>query len=147
MASARRRPRKVLAVVTAAVRSWTARGRARLLLMEPCRSRQRYTVSLRTSTLPARKWAGTMTGMSSKSTPSGKARACLSQKSLRNTLLQAIRSPSRSQSRRTWVVSRVVDMARRNIGDCSVVPSVFSRWTLPVTKSEPLRSRVSSISA
>lgn len=88
-----------------------------------------------------------MTGMSSKSTPSGKARACLSQKSLRNTLLQAIRSPSRSQSRRTWVVSRVVDMARRNIGDCSVVPSVFSRWTLPVTKSEPLRSRVSSISA
>lgn len=83
--------------------------------------------------------------MSSYRTPVGKAKECSSQKVLRNTLLHAMRSPSRSPSRVTWVARRDLSMVLRNIGDCSSAPSARSLSTLPVTKSEPDASSSPSI--
>ncbi|CAM5583088.1 hypothetical protein SBADM41S_01818 [Streptomyces badius] len=85
--------------------------------------------------------------MSSYSTPVGKAKACSSQKVRRKTLLQAMRSPSRIQSRVTWVAGRAFSIGLRNIGDCSRSPLARRRRTLPVAKSEPERSSSASIRA
>ncbi len=85
--------------------------------------------------------------MSSYSTPVGKVKACRSQKALRKTLLQAMRSPSRTQSRVTWVARRAFSIGLRNIGDCSSAPPARSRRTLPVAKSEPEASSSPSMRA
>lgn len=85
--------------------------------------------------------------MSSYRTPLGKAKACRSQKALRKTLLHAMRSPSRIQSRVTWVARRGVSIGLRNIGDCSSAPFARSLRTLPVAKSDPDASSSASILA
>jgi hypothetical protein len=53
------------------------------------------------------KWAGSTTGMSSCTRPSGKRRLCASQKDRRHSLFHAVRSPSRGRKRVTWVFNRV----------------------------------------
>lgn len=85
--------------------------------------------------------------MSSYRTPVGKAKACWSQKDLRKTLLHAMRSPSRIQSRVTWVARRALSIGLRNIGDCSSSPFARSLRTLPVAKSEPEASSSPTILA
>jgi hypothetical protein len=92
-----------------------------------------------TSTDLARKCAGIVTGVSSYVRPSGKRKPCLSQNERRHTLFHAGRSASSGRYLVTCVFSRVSANAYLRNGDWKVAYAV-SRWTLPVAKSEPVRS-------
>ncbi len=85
------------------------------------------------------KCAGITTGMSSCTTPAGKASACSSQNARRQSLFCAIRSLSSQRNRVTCVRRRGRENARlrKAAGHC---PVESKRWMLPVAKSEPVRS-------
>ncbi len=127
---------------TAANRSRMARGSVRrwvIDVLSPTRARHRYTGSRTTSTARARTCAGSVTGMSSYSTPSGQRNWCSSQNRRRNSLFQAVRSLSRAGCFVTCVPGRVALNAVKTMPACRV-PTVVSRWKFPVAKSEPVRS-------
>ena len=89
------------------------------------------------------KCAGTTTGMSSCSTPSGKLSECSSQNDRRQSLFHAVRSAISGWYFVTWVFICVSANARARKCDCFVLNRV-SRWTLPVAKSEPVFSSAPS---
>ncbi len=86
-----------------------------------------------------------VTGVSSYSRPSGKAKPFFSQKVRRKTLLQAMRSATSLAYRDMWVRTRASPASIRISGTCQDFSPL--RWkTLPVAKSEPLSSRLPTMS-